>query len=145
MYEEEPTAPPQRLAGFWIRFAAALLDGIILGFVSAVLANVFHATAFRPLSTIVGLAYLVGFIGHTRGQTPGFMATGLRVVSATDGGGIGYGRAALRWLVGLVSAAVILLGYLWMLWDPQKQTWHDKMATSLVVPTADFPVTAWPG
>ncbi len=28
----------------------------------------------------------------------------------------------------------LLLGYLWMLWDPEKQTWHDKLATTVVVP-----------
>ena len=27
----------------------------------------------------------------------------------------------------IVSAVVLLLGYLWMLWDPEKQTWHDKV------------------
>jgi hypothetical protein len=32
-----------------------------------------------------------------------------------------------------------------MLWDPNKQTWHDKMATSVVVPTSAYPVAAWPG
>lgn len=131
-----PVTTSPRLAGFWIRFAAALLDGIILGILSAVLANILHATTLRPLSTLVGIAYLVGFFGHSRGQTPGFMATGLRVVSAADGGSIGYGRAALRWLVGIVSAAVILLGYLWMLRDPCKQTWHDKAAGSLVIRTS---------
>jgi uncharacterized RDD family membrane protein YckC len=38
--------------------------------------------------------------------------------------------------VSIVSAIVFLLGYLWMLWDPEKQTWHDKAAGSVVVPTA---------
>jgi len=48
---------------------------------------------------------------------------------------IGYGRAFVRWLVSLVSGFVILIGYLWMLWDSEKQTWHDKAANSVVVPT----------
>ena len=38
-------------------------------------------------------------------------------------------------------AIVICLGYLWMLWDPEKQTWHDKMAGSVVVPVANYPVS----
>jgi uncharacterized RDD family membrane protein YckC len=25
------------------------------------------------------------------------------------------------------------MGYMWMLWDPERQTWHDKMAGSIVV------------
>jgi uncharacterized RDD family membrane protein YckC len=32
-----------------------------------------------------------------------------------------------------VSQLALLLGYLWMLWDPNKQTWHDKVAQSVVV------------
>ncbi|MFM8387932.1 MAG: RDD family protein, partial [Actinomycetota bacterium] len=27
---------------------------------------------------------------------------------------------------------MFLLGYLWMLWDSEKQTWHDKMVSSVV-------------
>ena len=94
MYGGAIPQPAQR-AGFWIRFAAAFLDSIIVGAIAGVLAGVLH-TAGRPLSTLVGIAYLVGFFGHPRGQTPGFMATGLRVVSLSDGGPIGYGRAAVR-------------------------------------------------
>jgi hypothetical protein len=32
------------------------------------------------------------------------------------------------------------LGYLWMIWDREKQTRHDKLATSVVVPTSAYPV-----
>jgi uncharacterized RDD family membrane protein YckC len=46
---------------------------------------------------------------------------------------IGYGRAFLRWLVSIVSFIVLFIGYLWMLWDPEKQTWHDKAAGSVPV------------
>lgn len=130
----EWTSAPARLAGFWIRFAAAFLDGIIVGIITGVLSGALHG-AGRSLGTVVSIAYVVGFLGHPRGQTPGFMATGLRVVSLSDGGPIGYGRAAIRWLVGIVSAVVIFIGYFWMLWDPEKQTWHDKAAGSIVIRT----------
>jgi uncharacterized RDD family membrane protein YckC len=33
------------------------------------------------------------------------------------------------------SHFVFLLGYSWMLWDSEKQTWHDKAANSVVVPS----------
>jgi uncharacterized RDD family membrane protein YckC len=46
---------------------------------------------------------------------------------------IGYGRAFGRALVSIVSGLVIAIGYLWMLWDPRKQTWHDKAVSSLPV------------
>jgi uncharacterized RDD family membrane protein YckC len=70
------------------------------------------------------------------------MALSIRVYDFRGGGtgSIGYGRALVRNLVKYVSAVVVLLGYLWMLWDKEKQTWHDKAAGSVVVPTDAYPV-----
>ena len=45
-----------------------------------------------------------------------------------------------RW----VSAIACLLGYFWMLWDKEMQTWHDKFATDVVVPVSSYPVASWP-
>ena len=72
-------------------------------------------------------------IGSDRGQTVGQMALGIRVIDFNTGGPIGYGRAFIRWLVSIVSAIVLLLGFLWMLWDPRQQGWHDKLAHTIVV------------
>jgi uncharacterized RDD family membrane protein YckC len=125
-------------AGFWIRFGAAFLDGIILGIVDVILRAVLKGAGFA-LGELVAIAYAVYFIGSPRGQTLGQRACGLRTISIADGGSIGYGRALLRWVVGLVSAFCILIGYLWAIWDPEKQTWHDKAAGSIVVPVAQYP------
>jgi uncharacterized RDD family membrane protein YckC len=46
---------------------------------------------------------------------------------------IGYTRGFLRYIGRIISSLPIGLGYFWMLWDPQKQTWHDKIANSVVV------------
>ena len=32
-----------------------------------------------------------------------------------------------------------------MLWDPERQTWHDKVAGTYVVPVVNHPVDRWPG
>jgi uncharacterized RDD family membrane protein YckC len=32
-----------------------------------------------------------------------------------------------------------------MIWDKERQTWHDKLATTVVVPTSAYPVSSWPG
>ena len=61
------------------------------------------------------------------------------------GGSIGYGRAFIRWIGRYVSAIACLLGYFWMLWDKEKQTWHDKFANDVVVPESAYPVQNWPG
>jgi uncharacterized RDD family membrane protein YckC len=84
--------------------------------------------------------YFTYFEGGPRGQTVGKMALSIRVIDLKGGGSIGFGRAFIRQLVRIVSGAVILLGYLWMLWDREKQTWHDKAAGSVVVPVDAYPV-----
>jgi uncharacterized RDD family membrane protein YckC len=121
-------------AGFWRRFAASLIDGILLGIVSAILQAIIGTGGGYGIGTLVTIGYFVYFHGTT-GQTPGDAALSVRVVGKDDGEPIGYGRAFVRWLVSLVSGVVILLGYLWMLWDGEKQTWHDKAANSVVVPS----------
>ena len=61
------------------------------------------------------------------------------MVDLRDGTGqpVGYVRAFVRWLGSILSALALFLGYFWMLWDPEKQTWHDKMAGSVVVDLTD--------
>ena len=122
-------------ASFWRRFAAAFVDGVLLTVVNLILRLIgLSASAEEGVSLAVALAYFTYFHGST-GQTPGDAALGIRVVDLREGTGrpIGFGRAALRWLVSIVSTIVILVGYLWMLWDPQRQTWHDKAAGSLPI------------
>ena len=121
-------------AGFWRRLAAALIDGILLGIVSGILRAILGTGGGYAIGTLITIGYFVYFHGTT-GQTPGNAALSIRVVGKDDGATIGYGRAFVRWLVSLVSGFVILIGYLWMLWDSEKQTWHDKAANSVVIPS----------
>ncbi len=58
--------------------------------------------------------------------------TGLRVVG-TDGRPIGLGAAVLRWVGIVISAAVVLLGLVWVAIDQRKQGWHDKLAGTVVL------------
>jgi uncharacterized RDD family membrane protein YckC len=77
--------------------------------------------------------YYTNMIGKT-GQTIGKKATNVRVVDATSGAPIGNGRALGRFLfAAFISGNICALGYLWALWDPRKQTWHDKVVSSVVV------------
>jgi uncharacterized RDD family membrane protein YckC len=128
-------------AGFWRRFAGALIDGILLGIVEGILRAITGTGAGTGLYFIVAIVYFTGMIGSSRGQTLGQMALGIRVIDFNTGGSIGYGRAFVRWLVSIVSGIVILLGYLWMLWDKEKQCWHDKAANDVVVPVQYYPVS----
>ena len=130
-------APGTALAGFWIRFAGAFIDGILLSIVAAILGAILGMGTLNGrnlLSTLLGAIYFTYFHG-TSGQSLGQKLVNIKVVDETSGGNIDFVRAFIRWLVSLVSGLVIALGYLWMLWDPKKQTWHDKAAKTLVVKT----------
>jgi len=130
-----------KYAGFWRRFAAYFLDDLILTLgCEAVswMANVTGNDIVILISLIVILilsfAYYIYFIGD-RGQTPGKMILKIKVIRV-DGKDtkIGYGKAFMREVIGkLVSLLVLGLGYLWMIWDPKKQTWQDKIAGTVVV------------
>ncbi len=67
------------------------------------------------------------------GATLGKMALGIKVVKQDGSGNINVVEGFLREVVGKFLSSFFLLGYLWMLWDVNKQTWHDKIAGTLVV------------
>lgn len=80
----------------------------------------------------ISLGYPIYFIGKS-GATPGKKIMKIRVVKA-DGSAVGYGGAFLREVVGkFISGIILLIGYFWMLWDPNKQALHDKIAGTYVV------------
>jgi uncharacterized RDD family membrane protein YckC len=126
-------------AGFWRRFAAGFVDGIVLLVIDIVLRVAFKG-AGSFLSLFASLAYFTLFVGASRGQTPGMSALGIRVISFDGSGSIGYGRAAVRWIGGILSTIPIFLGFFWMLWDKEKQCWHDKLASDVVVPVSAYPI-----
>ena len=131
-------------AGFWRRFAAAFVDGVLLGILNGILISA-AGSGGRAIGILIAAAYFTYFEGSPSGQTVGKRALGIRVIDFGAGGSIGYGRAFIRWIGRYVSAIVIFLGYFWMLWDKEKQTWHDKFANAVVVPVDAYPVTNWPG
>ncbi len=81
---------------------------------------------------VVAFLYLRA-LGKT-GQTWGRKIVGIKVIGETTGEPIGFGRALGRQaFASFISGQIFYLGYLWMLWDDKKQTWHDKVVGSIVV------------
>jgi uncharacterized RDD family membrane protein YckC len=69
------------------------------------------------------------------GQTLGKKMLKIKVVDAT-GYAPGWGRSFMRYVVGfgLENLLIIgLLGWLWPLWDANKQAWHDKIGGTFVI------------
>jgi uncharacterized RDD family membrane protein YckC len=140
---------PHDYAGFWIRFAAAVIDAIILGVPVAILGaaldsgggfgySIGYSPAYDPLlnliNTVVAVVYYGFLEGGPSGQTLGKRVCGIRVVDAeTAQPGIGVPRGIGRYFARILSSIPLGLGYFWMLWDPKKQTWHDKLVRTIVV------------
>jgi len=142
-----PQGPSGPRAGFGRRLVAALVDGLVLTGGFLVLFGIGAAISeglglFMVFVAIAGaLAYYIVLEGGPTGQTLGKRALNIRVVDQNTGGPIGYGRGAIRLVARYLSQIPCYLGYLWMLWDKEKQTWHDKLSTSVVVPVEYYPVT----
>ena len=138
----DPSGPR---ASFGRRFVAALVDGIVIGIPIGIIVAIVQSVGIYVLVAVISLAYLIYFEGSPSGQTAGKRLLGIRVIDFSSGGPIGYGRAAIRAVARYISQIPCYLGYLWMLWDKEKQTWHDKLANDVVVPTSAYPVERWPG
>jgi len=61
------------------------------------------------------------------------MAMKIKLIGTDGTYPIGYGKGFLRWIGMIISAMVILLGYVWILIDKKNQGWHDKIAGTYVV------------
>jgi uncharacterized RDD family membrane protein YckC len=132
-------------ANFGQRLAAYLIDVIILAIPYGIFFAIFDQVVAYLIGLVLGIAYFSYFEGSTSGQTVGKKVLGIRVIDFNTGGPIGFGRALIRYIARIVSSLPCLLGYFWMLWDREKQTWHDKLGSTVVVPESAYPVSSWPG
>jgi uncharacterized RDD family membrane protein YckC len=79
------------------------------------------------------LNLMYGWLFTMQGWTPGQRILRMRMVRADGLTAPGPWWAIVRTLGAFVSEFALFIGYLWMLRDPHRQTWHDKMARTYVV------------
>jgi uncharacterized RDD family membrane protein YckC len=149
--EEVALAPPfpeatpvERPARPVERARAAAVDALLFAALAALVLYFTGRAARVEITALVSAwpslaAYLVllalfygGYFTGTTGQTPGKLATGLRVVDAS-GRPPGYLRAAARALVGLLGTALAGLGLVPMAFDPAARALHDRLFRTRVV------------
>lgn len=111
-------------ASFWERLGAAFLDVIIVSILSALVGG-------PPLGFLVALAYFAGMWAW-KGTTIGGIVLNLKVVRLDDQP-VTFTVALVRGLASALSVIVLFLGFLWMIWDREKQTWHDKIAGTVII------------
>jgi uncharacterized RDD family membrane protein YckC len=116
-------------AGFWIRLAAALLDCVMVGIVFGMLHRLWMG--FGGVFPFWYAVYCV-VLWATKGTTIGGIICGLKIVRLDDRP-VDWGVAVVRALGGFLSLAVAGLGFIWVAFDNEKQSWHDKIAGTTIV------------
>jgi len=130
-----PVAITERV-GFVTRTAAILIDGIliwIVAFILSVLLAGGEQLRTQGINTLVSLAYFLYFWSSSGGgQTLGMRALNVRVIK-TSGAPLTLTDALIRYIGLIVSVVCLFIGVLWVIFDAQKQGWHDKIASTYVV------------
>jgi uncharacterized RDD family membrane protein YckC len=114
-------------ATFLDRVAAFALDAVLV----AIAVNLLDLSRHDGWFPLLLIAYHIAFWAW-RGTTLGGIVVGLRVIRV-QGTDLRFPDALVRGLSGIFSIAALGIGCFWMLHDPEKQMWHDKIAGTLVV------------
>jgi uncharacterized RDD family membrane protein YckC len=127
-------------AGFWIRFGAKMIDGIILsavgfglGFLGSIVAG--QGAAGAVLQNVLYFALSVAYVTYFLGRysaTPGKMACGLKVVRP-DSPKITYARALGREFAEFLSSMILCIGYIIAAFDQEKRALHDRICDTRVI------------
>jgi uncharacterized RDD family membrane protein YckC len=145
--------PP--LAGILVRFGAVIVDGLLVWLLTIPLGltglfvyqNMQTAITDATITTIVIFVALLTYFAlicysalvlamWAYGLTPGKYLLGIRVIKVDTGVPASFWRMALRQIIGQwVSAILCYLGFIWAIFDANKQGWHDKIAKTLVIRT----------
>ena len=152
-----------RYGGFWIRFIAFIIDGILLYVLSIIIAVFIYAGINGPssessllsaiqssnaidnstVSSFIGLVFLTGFITTIVystvaigiwGRTIGKAALKLKVVKP-DGSRVSYWRAFGRSLAYILNWFIFGLGFLVIAFTSKKRGLHDYICDTVVVKT----------
>jgi uncharacterized RDD family membrane protein YckC len=142
-----------RYGGFWIRFVARVIDGMLLGMAGLILRlplmlmlGLGTGRGFQLgmtpalgaamgvsllLNLALGMAYEVYFVS-TRGATPGKMALGLKIIRS-DGSPVPPGLALGRYCAHWISGIIFFIGYIMAGLDSQKRALHDRICDTRVI------------
>lgn len=140
--------PTDRAAygGFWIRFAANVVDTVVL-LIPTLLVSFLYRSATPAnnemeklivdlgdtgLNIAIWWVYTAVLLSSSWQATIGKRVCGLKIVDY-NGRGISFGRATGRYFASLLSAVLLCVGFLMIAWTQRRQGLHDFMANTLVV------------
>ncbi|MGH2921595.1 MAG: RDD family protein [Gaiellaceae bacterium] len=126
-------------AGFWRRFAAYVIDNILIYVVAFILGFILGAIGGDGGIVIAYVVAIVGTFGYfawfesSESQaTVGKMALGIQVTDL-QGNRISFGRALGRTFAKILSALILYIGFIMAAFTEKKQGLHDMIAGTLVV------------
>ena len=135
--------------GFWSRFWAAMMDMVILMMIIYPIFYMIYGSAFIERASDFNLFnnlinYLLPFIAiillwKSKGATPGKMFIKAKIVDEESFSEPSTKQLVIRYFAYILSAIPLFLGYFWVGWDEKKQTWHDKLAHTVVVQPKKIP------
>lgn len=132
---QAPSAPVEmqvEYAGFWVRFAALFVDGIVLAIPMTIANVVFGKQVGGFAGSILMWIYAI-YMLNTRQATLGKMALGLKVISTNDEE-LSIGRLALREIVGkILNIFTLYIGFVMIAFTSKKQGLHDMIANTAVI------------
>ena len=139
--------PEYGYAGFWKRFAACVIDQIILfiaSFCVGLVVGLVYGVVFQPpkgawlLGNVIGIImtwlYFAWLESSPKQATPGKMMFGIKVTDM-NGNRISFGNASGRHFGKILSCLMLFVGYIMAAFTPKKQGLHDIFAGCLVVNT----------
>lgn len=138
-----------RYAGFWLRFLAFVVDTIIVSLATTLWTYMtYGVTTYSNLEgvsmsmgaylniyvipTLIVWLYEALFESSVKQATLGKQLLGLKVTDL-EGRRISFARATGRHFAKIISAMILLIGYLMVAFTKKKQGLHDIMANCLVV------------
>jgi uncharacterized RDD family membrane protein YckC len=146
MREGIVTSSGRVYAGFWLRFAALMIDSTLLSVVNLTITMaILGAAAFTgdPTASLAGMgisillnmavavSYESWFLVN-KGATLGKLAVGLRVIRHS-GAPITWGLAIGRYFARVVSSMILYIGFLMAVWDEEKRGLHDRICDTRVI------------
>lgn len=140
----------QRAIGILIDFVSIFIlwiIGFIIVAVIGAISNTLGALVGLLVYIALSLAWLYyGFLVGSRGYSPGMAIQGLKCVSAETGQVIGGGMGVVRTILHIIDSLICYIGWLFPLWDDQRQTIADKIVKTHVLanqPKQKFDVSLW--
>jgi len=135
--EAPPELAPIELTSISSRFSALVIDGFLLfaaGYLIDLASGLAATTIWVTLWILIGLLFPAAYFiipFATGGQTLGMRSKKIRLVGA-DGSPLNWRRGIARYVGMFLSALPLGLGYWWAIWDDDHQTWHDKLAGTVI-------------